>query len=87
MYREDDVASAARADALIAEIAELERQKVAHVAAERRLDEARRELQTLQVTVAPVEPRPATGPGLGVHLMVFGVAACATYLGYTLAFA
>lgn len=86
MYREDDVATAARADALISEIAELERQKVSLAAADRRLEDARRELQTLQVAVAPSEPRPAAPPGLGVHLVVFGVAACATYLGYTLAF-
>jgi hypothetical protein len=82
MYRDDDLARDERATALIDEIARLERDKIAHAAAERRLEDARRELQTLQPVA---EPQP-TPPGLLTHVMVFAVAAAATFVGYTLLF-
>jgi len=79
-YRDDDVARAGRASSLIDEIAKLEHQKVTHAATEQRLEEAKRELSTLQAH-APAPPR---GPGAAAHLLVFGAAACVSYLGYTL---
>jgi hypothetical protein len=78
MYRDDDVARGARAHALIDEIAELERRKLAHASVEQRLDAARRELADLETAPA------ASMPGLLVHLCVFGAAAAATFIGYTL---
>ena len=87
MYRDDDRARADRANALIDEIGELERQKVAQVATEQRLEAARRELSTLQVRESePEPPRPAKPPGLGTHLLVFGASAAAAYAGYALLF-
>lgn len=85
MYRDDDTARDERARALVDEIAKLERDKIAAAAAERRLEDARRELTALSVLkpVAEAEPRP---PGLAAHAAVFAVAACATALGYTLLF-
>lgn len=80
-YRDDDAARAQRAGTLIDEIAELERQKVAHAAAEQRLDEARRELATLQVSTPEAPPRP---PGLLLHAAVFAGTALAAFVGYTL---
>jgi hypothetical protein len=74
MYREDDAARGARAHALIGEIAELERQKVARVELEQRLEAAREELATLQVLPAPPPPR-ERAPSLLVHLFVFAAAA------------
>jgi len=79
-YRDDDGARAGRANSLIDEIAKLEHQKVAHAATEQRLEEARRELSTLQAH-APAAPR---GPGALAHLLVFGATAGAAFLGYTL---
>lgn len=79
-YRDDDAARAGRANSLIDEIAELERQKVSQAATEQRLEEARRELSTLQAH-APATPG---GPGAIAHLLVFGATAGAAYLGYTL---
>lgn len=84
MYREDDAARGARAHALIGEIAELERQKVARVELDQRLEAARAELATLQTLPAP--PAPPRPPGLGTHLLVFAAAAAATFTGYTLLF-
>lgn len=81
-YRADSDAHADRADALIREIAELERQRVARTAEDARLAEARAQLAALQpaVAAAPVE-RP---PSLGLHLVVFAATAAATFLAYTL---
>ena len=83
MYRDDDVARAARANALIDEIADLEREKLARAAVEGRLDSARRELASL---AAPNAPAAAPTPGLGVHLGVFAAAATAAFAGYSLLF-
>jgi len=85
MYREDDIARAARGDALITEIAELERQKMARAELDQRLEAARHELAALQVSPAP-PPAPPPPPGLLVHLVVFGAAAGTTFLGYSLLF-
>ena len=81
-YRADADAHADRADALIREIAELERQRVARTAEDARLAEARAQLAALQpaVAAAPVERTPS----LGLHLAVFVAAAAVTFLGYTL---
>lgn len=81
-YRADDDARTARADALINEIADLERQKVAQAAADQRLEAARRELSDLQgpPRAAPVE----RGPGLLAHTLAFAAAAVAAFAGYTL---
>lgn len=84
MYRDDDAARAERANALIDEIAELERQRIAHAAAEQRLEAARHELRALQAPAPPPAPAPERPPGLATHALVFGAAACATFLGYTL---
>lgn len=84
MYRDDDAARAERAKLLIDEIAGLEREKLAHAAADRRLEDAKRELTALQAAPSPpAEPAP-TPPGLVTHVVVFCVAACATFAGYTL---
>lgn len=80
MYKDDDVAHADRANSLIDEIAELERQKVTQAASDHRLEAAKRELASLQ-SKAPTAPR---GPGAIAHLVVFSVTAGAAYLGYTL---
>ncbi len=82
MYRDDDSARGARADALITEIAELERQKVARAEQDQRLEAARHELAAMQASPGPTPPpRP---PGLLTHALVFGVAAAATFAGYSL---
>jgi hypothetical protein len=83
MYRDDDSARAERAKLLIDEIAGLEHDKLAHAAADRRLEDARRELATLQPAPSEAPPRP---PGPATHVVVFCVAACATFVGYTLLF-
>ncbi|HSR96791.1 MAG TPA: hypothetical protein VLM79_07075 [Kofleriaceae bacterium] len=82
MYRDDNAARAERANALIDEIADLERQRVAHAAADQRLEAARRELSSLQ-THAAAAPTP---PTLGMHLLVFGAAAAAAFVAYNLVF-
>jgi len=82
MYRDDDTAHAERANVLIDEIAELERQKVAAAQTEQKLEAARRELASLQVT--PGEAPPDKPPGLLVHMFVFSATATAAFLGYTL---
>jgi hypothetical protein len=91
MYRDDDAARDARANALIDEIADLERQKLARASVEQRLETARRELAGLAAVMAPPVPvavaaAPPPMPGLAVHLCVFGAAAAATFVGYTLLF-
>ena len=86
MYRDDDEARVAHAKLLIDEIADLEREKLAHAAADRRLETAKRELATLQsAPSAPAEPT-SQPPGIVTHVVVFCVAACATFAGYTLLF-
>ncbi len=87
MYREDDPAHAARAGSLIDEIADLERKKVAHAAAEKLLDDAKRELADLQAvqTVLPAAPPVVEKPpSVLVHVLVFAGTAGAAFLGYTL---
>ncbi len=79
-YRDDD-GHAARANALIDEIAELERRKVTQAATDQRLEDAKRELSTLLVQPATPPPR---GPGVIAHLLVFGATASAAYVGYLL---
>lgn len=79
MYRDDEVAGAARANALIDEIADLERDQVAAAERARRLDAARRELADLRP--ATDEPR---GPGIGVHVVVLAASAIAAFLAYSL---
>lgn len=86
-YRDDDAARDERANTLIDEIARLERDKVAAAAAERRLEEAKRELATLRVpeTAAviaqPAEPEP---PSPLAHVLAFCAAAGAAFAGYSL---
>lgn len=82
MYRDDDTARADRANALIEEIAALERQKVSHASTDQRLDAARLELRSLQSTSEPTERRPS----LAIHAGVFLATAAAAFLGYTLVF-
>ncbi len=81
MYRDDDLARATRANALIDEIAELEREKVEQAAADQRLEAARRELAALQIGVSSAPERP---PSVLTHLLVFGATAAAAFTGYTL---
>jgi cytochrome c-type biogenesis protein CcmH/NrfG len=90
MYRDDDKARDERANALIDEIARLEREKVAAAAGERRLEEARKELETLRLpststsaSVAEPAPRP---PSLATHVLVFCATAGAAFAGYSLLF-
>lgn len=82
-YRDDEAARGARADALINEIADLERQKVARTEQDQRLATARLELATLQAPPQVEAPRP---PGFFVHLVVFAAAAGTTFAGYSLMF-
>ena len=83
MYRDDDVARAERAHALIQEIADLERQKVTQATADQRLAAAKGELSALH---APPPAPPERPPGLATHLLVFAGTAAAAFLGYTLMF-
>ncbi len=85
-YRDDAKAHTDRADALIQEIAELERKKVEQAANERRLEEARSELATLQVQMPSAPREDDRPPGIVAHLLVFGATAAATFVGYTLLF-
>lgn len=80
MYRDDEVAGAARANALIDEIADLERDQVAAAERARRLDAARQELADLR-PAATSEPR---GPGLAVHVVVLAASAVTAFLAYSL---
>ena len=79
MYRDDEVAGAARANALIDEIAGLERDQVAAAERARRLDAARQELAELRPTTD--EPR---GPGIAVHVVVLAASAITAFLAYSL---
>ena len=80
MYRDDDVAGAARANALIDEIAGLEREQVAATDRARRLEAARQELADLR----PVTMDEPHGPGLGVHVVVLAASAITAFLAYSL---
>jgi hypothetical protein len=82
MYRDDDSARTQRANALIDEIAALERQRLAHAAADQRLEDARRELSSLQAQTAAAPTRPT----LTTHLLVFGTSAAAAFVAYNLVF-
>jgi hypothetical protein len=82
-YRDDDTARADRANALINEIAELERQMLALAQAEQRLESARTELRELQAVSLPRDPEQRSH-GAGMHLVVFALAAMSTYVGYSL---
>ncbi len=84
MYKDDDVAHAERANALIDEIAKLEHDKVSQAATEQRLEAAKRELAALQAPPPMVAPAPPKGPGAIAHVLVFGVTATVAFLGYTL---
>jgi hypothetical protein len=86
MYRNDDEARDQRASALIDEIAELERARIAHAATERRLDEARCELATLQLPSGPTTDPTSQPAGMATHIIVFWVAAFVAFAGYTLLF-
>lgn len=81
-YRDDSAARNERATQLIDEIAQLEKQKLAAAVADGKLEEAKRELAGLSVSLPAVPPE--ARPGLVVHLLVFGATAAATCLGYTL---
>ena len=81
MYRDDDAARIERANALIDEIAELERQKLINAVTEHRLETAKHELSALQSDSPAASQAP---PGLITHLLVFGVTAAAAFVGYTL---
>jgi hypothetical protein len=83
MYRDDDAARTERAIALIDEIAELERKRLASAALDQRLETARRELSALQPRDGAV---PQHAPGLVTHVLVFGASAAAAFVAYTLAF-
>jgi hypothetical protein len=82
MYRDDDAARAARANALIDELAELERRKISQAATDHRLETVKRELSALQSrSHAPAVPE--RSPGLLAHVVVFGATAVAAALGYS----
>jgi len=82
MYRDDEVAGAARANALIDEIAGLERDQVAAAERARRLDAARQELAELK----PAAADEARGPGIAIHVVVLAAAAIIAFLAYSLVF-
>jgi hypothetical protein len=84
MYKDDEVARDERASTLIDEIAELERKKVDNAKTDARLEEARRELSSLQAHAPkpPAEKR----PGVVAHVLVFAGTAGAAFLGYSLIF-
>jgi hypothetical protein len=88
MYRDDDVARGERANALISEIGDLERQKVEAAKTEARLAAARDELRGLQaastVDVGPAPERPAS---VTTHIAVFAMTAGAAYGLYALVLA
>ena len=84
MYRDDDAARGERANALIAEIGDLERKKVEAVATEQRLEAARDELRALQAATTIRASAQGIAPSIATHLFVFAATAGATYLGYTL---
>lgn len=81
MYRDDDAAQTARASALIDEIAQLERDRLAMAATERRLEEARRELASLQpVAIEPERP----AHDLATHVAAYVISALTTFAAYVL---
>jgi hypothetical protein len=80
MYRNDEEARAERASLLIDEIARLEREKLAHAATERRLEEARCELATLQ----PASDAASAPPGVVAHIIVGLTAALVTFTAFSL---
>ena len=86
MYKDDDIARDARADALIEEIGALEKQKVEQAKTDQRLEAARAELRTLQAsaTIAPGTPPAEPPPGVLTHLLVFAGTAGAGFLAYIL---
>lgn len=86
MYKDDEAARGERASALIDEISELERKKVEAANTEARLEEARRELSSLQAHAPTPEEPPEKRPGVIAHALVFAGTAGAAFLGYTLLF-
>ena len=86
MYKDDEAARGERASALIDEIAELERKKVEAANTEARLEQARRELSSLQAHAQTPDAVEDKRPGLIAHLLVFAGTAGAAFLGYTLLF-
>jgi hypothetical protein len=87
MYKDDEAARGERASALIDEISELERKKVEAANTEARLEEARRELSSLQAHSPKPEVKPEDKrPGVIAHVLVFAGTAGAAFLGYTLLF-
>lgn len=85
MYRDDDAARGERANALISEIGELERQKVEAARTEARLAAARDELRGLQAaSVVATGPALETPAGVMTHIAVFAVTAGAAYGLYML---
>lgn len=86
MYKDDEAARGERASALIDEIAELERKKVEAANTEARLEEARRELSSLQAHAPRSEATPEKKPGVIAHVLVFAGTAGAAFLGYSLLF-
>lgn len=76
MYKDDGIARSERANALIDEIARLERDKVAQAAADQRLEAARIELRSLQAGA----DKPPAQPGALAHLLVFAGTAGTAYL-------
>jgi ferric-dicitrate binding protein FerR (iron transport regulator) len=87
MYKDDEAARGERASTLIDEIADLERKKVEAANTEARLEEARRELSSLQAHAPTPAPKPEEKrPGVIAHVLVFAGTAGAAFLGYTLLF-
>ncbi|MBX3159514.1 MAG: hypothetical protein KF773_26320 [Deltaproteobacteria bacterium] len=93
MYRDDEQARTDRANALIDEIADLERRKVLQAANDRRLEAAKAELVGLQSNalldpVDPVDPAPLPPAprrfGVAAHAAAFCASAVATFAGYAL---
>jgi hypothetical protein len=85
MYRDDDVARGERANALISEIGDLERQKVLAAKTEARLAAARDELRGLQAaSTVSVGPAPERPPSLTTHIAVFAMTAGTAYGLYVL---
>ncbi|MGE0548267.1 MAG: hypothetical protein AB7O24_11105 [Kofleriaceae bacterium] len=81
MYRDDSVARTERANALIDEIAELERKKLAQADTDQRLEAAKCELSMLQASASDATERP---PGVLTHALVFTATAAVAFVGYTL---
>lgn len=86
MYKDDEAARGERASALIDEISALERKKVEAAKTDARLEEARRELSSLQSHAPKPEDKPDKRPGVIAHVLVFAGTAGAAFLGYTLLF-